>query len=159
MDYNLEFLLIKKETKKTPSKIEELYEKSKKAYLALEYSVGRQKIQSSIQFLNNLEQGIRDSCGKTNKLNADIHAIPTLKGIGNYNRCKLSQELKKRAIIINELLHLSYRSSNIVNRWEYVEFQVCHFRFYKNLNCPVPYRLKNNKHQSQQFYYKMENNL
>lgn len=71
---------LRKETKSTPSKIEEFYENSKKAYFALAYSVGRQKIQSSIQFLNNLEQGISDSCGKTDKLNAEIHAIPTLKG-------------------------------------------------------------------------------
>ncbi|MEP0264198.1 hypothetical protein [Dokdonia sp.] len=134
---DLEFLLNRRHVDyKEKDRIDELYKVGNDAYLKLERRFGKKKIESTIKFLDGLELGIKASCQKQEKLNPDIHKIINMKG-GFYNRSKLSQQIRVRFEIINKLLLLSYHTSFLRNRWEFLEYQICHHQFSKKyLRCP-----------------------
>lgn len=93
---NLEFLLNRTQhQKKQIPLIQKYYKEGEEAFKKLERQQGQKRIQSTILFLDNLENGIKNSCEKMQKLNADIHRIPTMSEEGKfYSRSSLTQELK-----------------------------------------------------------------
>tara|TARA_R110002072_G_scaffold7503_2_gene40949 strand:+ start:743092 stop:744126 length:1035 start_codon:yes stop_codon:yes gene_type:complete len=143
---NLEFLLNRSEhEQKMSSKLDLLYKKGDEAYTKLEREFGKKATKSTIHFLDILEKGIKNSCMKMEKLNADSHKIPNMRG-NFYNATTLAQQISKRHELINKLLVLSYHTSHLFYRWEFFEYQVCHHRFSsKHLNCPKMFLFKKEK--------------
>lgn len=134
---NLEFLLNRSEHEtENKTAFDKLREKGDLAYQHLERIYGKSLVESTILFLDKLENGIRNSCQKKEKLNADTHQILNMKG-NYYNSKTLAQQIPHRAKVINALLQLSYHTQYILNRWELFEYQVCHHDFSKkHLKCP-----------------------
>ena len=134
---NLEFLLNRDEHQEdTKSAFDRIYDKGREKYLLMEKEYGNKLVESTIKFLDLLEIGIKTTCQKRHKLDATEHKIKNLKG-NFYNKVTLTQQIHSRHQIINELLYLSHHVPQILNRWEFFEYQVCHHRFSKHLNCPI----------------------
>ena len=139
MIHNLEFLLNRKEHQIDQSKgINKLKSVGNNAYLKLEREKGKKAIESTIRFLDNLEEGIRRTCQKQEKFNPDIHLIKNLRGTQPYTKSSLTQQITDRHQIINRLLLLKHHTPFLQKKWEFFEYQVCHHKYSKkHLRCPL----------------------